>query len=106
MRDIGRHRLDRQIADLTQIHGGIAVKAAVFGGHLAGAVLKLPGRIGKNRAEFRSPGAGEQIVGGVGHCVSSRNRRSVMPKARIGQPPPPPPSIRGRSFDMWVVDAP
>jgi hypothetical protein len=39
-------------------------------------------------------------------ALSSTYLLFVIPKARIGHPPPPPPSMRGKSFSMWVVEDP
>ena len=48
--------------DLLDRHGGVAPQAFMLGGHLPGAVLKPPGRIGENCREFAAPSPADQIV--------------------------------------------
>ena len=55
-----------------QRHRAVAVEPFVLGRDLAGAVLKLPRRVGENRAELLAPGAGEEVNTGFGKRGVSR----------------------------------
>jgi hypothetical protein len=43
---------NRELDDFIKCHRAVPGQASVFGGHLPGAVGKLPGRVGKDRAKW------------------------------------------------------
>jgi hypothetical protein len=65
VRGVCGHFGDRQGLDCVQIHGSVAVQALVFWRHLAGSVLKLPGRVGQNGRELLSLGAFQKVKCGI-----------------------------------------
>ena len=61
MRGIGGDVRDRQRADIVERHRAIAIEPLVLRRDLASAVLELPRRIGKDRAETLATRGGEKI---------------------------------------------
>ena len=70
MRWIGSDIIDRQRANLIELHRAIANEPLMLRRNLASSILELPWRIGEDSAEPFAPYGANQIISGGKRTVS------------------------------------
>src|SRR5665213_586509 len=99
MRGFSRGLFNGEALDVVEAHRAVACKSLVFRSNLAGSVLKLPWRVGKNRFELAVADKACQVEGGGNSrfvdCHSSpvmydvESKPATHPSMRLGRDPWP-----------------